>query len=276
MIHRIRDGLAWRLRPWRRYAFLARSFRNGMTLVSQFRRGAPCERVVLWDGTELAHPPSRGGMLETILEIWHDQVYTGSFYRPAPGDVVIDAGANVGLFSVWFARRFPHCRVIAYEPFAENYQMLERNIRAAGVTNVEPHQAGLGGCSGFGHMAAVGPRSLDHRLAVDSTNGDGTVPVQTFADVLRLAATPRIALFKVDIEGSEYDLFERAESEDLNLVDRFAIEFHEHVRPGVLDLIKAKLTPTHDVSVVAARPEYGMLYAKQTAGLRRERTPGHD
>jgi hypothetical protein len=111
-------------------------------------------------------------------------------------------------------------------------------------------------------MEAVGPQSLDHRLAADPGNGAGAVPVHTFADVLRLAAAPRIALFKVDIEGSEYDLFEYAEQKDLSKVELFAIEFHEHVRPGVLDLLKSTLASTHEVTTVAARPEYGMVYAK--------------
>jgi FkbM family methyltransferase len=39
-----------------------------------------------------------------------------------PGAVVLDIGANVGLFSEWAVRRWPGCSVIAYEPHPANAQ----------------------------------------------------------------------------------------------------------------------------------------------------------
>lgn len=263
MIRRIREGLAWRIRPWQRYAFLATKFRNGFGLAAQYRRHQPCDCVVLWDGTVLTYPRECHGMLETILEIWHDQVYTGTYYHPGHGDVVVDAGANVGLFSVWFARQHQDCQVIAFEPFTENFQTLEKNIASARVTNVKVHRAGLGAGPGFGQMEAVGQRSLDHRLIVNASAQPDSFPVYSFADVIELSSRKNIALFKVDIEGSEYDLFESARSEDLGRVQKFAIEYHEHLRPGVLDLLRLKLAATHELKVVSFRPEYGMLYASK-------------
>jgi FkbM family methyltransferase len=263
MMTRIREGLGWRWRRVGRLAFLARSFRNGLSLARRYRRKQPCGRAVLWDGTELHHPADRSGLAETILEIWYDRVYTGAFYRPKPGDVVIDAGANVGLFCVWLARAEPGCRVQAFEPFAENHRLLEDNIRSARVSNVEAHRAGLGGVTGRGVMESVGARSLDHRMKA-AGGGDGSVPVYSFADALQLAKAERVALFKIDIEGSEYDLFEAAEASDIARVDRFAIEYHEHTRPGVVELLKARLAHTHTVTVHPGGPGYGMLYATRT------------
>lgn len=264
---RIREGLGWRWRLMGRWAFLARSFRNGLSLARRYRRKQPCGRAVLWDGTEIRHPADRTGLAETILEIWYDRVYTGDFYRPKPGDVVIDAGANVGLFCVWLARSQPGCRVLAFEPFAENHRLLEENIRSARVSNVEAHRAGLGGATGRGTMEDVGTRSLDHRMRTDSEAGDGSVPVYSFADALGLAKAERVALFKIDIEGSEYDLFEAAAESSIARVDRFAIEYHEHTRPGVVDLLTARLAPTHTVTVHPCGPGYGMLYATRTRAV---------
>lgn len=260
MIGWLRDGLGWRWRLLRRYAFLVGAFRNGRELVARYRRRQPAGRAVCWDGTEFRHPDDRGGLVETILEVWFDRVYTGDFYAPRPGDVVIDAGANVGLFAVWLARRTPGCRVVAFEPFDENHRLLCANIRSAAVTNVEPHHAGLGGESGRGRMAEGGARSLDHRL--EPVADEGGVPVYSFADALRLAAAERVALFKIDIEGSEFPLFESAAAADLARVDRYAIEYHEHLRPGTLELLRCRLGTTHDVTVCPApHPGYGMLYA---------------
>jgi FkbM family methyltransferase len=50
----------------------------------------------------------------------------------------------------------------------------------------------------------------------------------------------RISLFKCDIEGGEYPLFESITDEQINLVDRFMIEFHENTN-GKINIIIDKL-----------------------------------
>jgi hypothetical protein len=74
-----------------------------------------------------------------------------------------------------------------------------------------------------------------------------------------------VALFKCDIEGSEYDLFHAAKSGDIQRVQRYAIEFHNNIRPGTLDLLRDRLSATHDLVIQSAGPDpqsgYGMLYA---------------
>lgn len=263
MITRLRDGLEWRWRALKRRWFLLRTFRNEAELARGLRAHSPIERAVCRDGTVLRYPPGRSGLAETLLEIWHDQVYSGPFYRPRPGDVVIDAGANVGLFSIWLARREPSCRILAFEPFAENFACLVENLRAARASSVEPRRAALAAGSGFGRMLDGGPRSLDHRLEAGGPGGNpDAVPVYSFREVMKLAGAGEVALWKVDIEGSEADLFRGAEADDLHRVRRFAVEYHENIRPGVLELLREKLQATHRLDV---RPEaegrYGMLYA---------------
>jgi FkbM family methyltransferase len=201
--------------------------------------------------------------------VWFDEVYTRGFYRPRPGDTVIDAGANVGLFSLWLARRHPTCRVLAFEPFDENYRLLVDNLAAAGASNVRPLRVGLAAGAGVGAMIDGGPRAQDHRLTAAPADGvgDTAVPTCGFADVLALAGADRVALFKCDIEGAERDLFEHADAVDLGRVARYAVEYHDHIRPGTLDLLRDRLGPTHELVVrPAATTGYGMLYATARAG----------
>lgn len=264
VISRLKDGLGWRWRVAQRYLYLASHFQNGLLLAARYRRHLPNVKAVCWDGTVFRHPSHRTGLAETIIEVWHDRVYTGEFYHPAPTDVVIDAGANVGLFAVWVARSNPRCRVIAFEPFAENFALLLENSGSAGVANLEAHHAALGGTAGRGQVKSVGNRSLDHRVVPSGEGMTGSVPIYSFADALRLAGTARVALFKIDIEGSEYDLFEHAEAADLARVDRFAIEYHDLIRPGTLELLRSRLAPTHEVVGESGEPgQYGMLYARR-------------
>jgi hypothetical protein len=55
--------------------------------------------------------------------------------------LIIDAGANVGYASIFFARKFPSSRVLAVEPQRANYELLLRNVAA--YPNVVPRRAAL-------------------------------------------------------------------------------------------------------------------------------------
>jgi FkbM family methyltransferase len=50
----------------------------------------------------------------------------------APGDVLVDIGANVGMYSIWAAKT-RGTRVFAFEPEAQNYALLNRNIALNGL-----------------------------------------------------------------------------------------------------------------------------------------------
>ena len=79
----------------RRYAYLLRTFRNGVQLSRCDRSGMPCGLAVTWGGRRIVHPANRGGLVGTLLEVWYEDCYLGDFYQPRPGDVVIDAGGHV-------------------------------------------------------------------------------------------------------------------------------------------------------------------------------------
>ena len=45
-----------------------------------------------------------------------------------PGDVVLDIGANEGLFSIMLAKLYPYLRIIAFEPVPRTFFQMIRNI----------------------------------------------------------------------------------------------------------------------------------------------------
>src|SRR5688572_25894753 len=91
----------------RMYLFLLRTFRNGLAMIQNLRKGGflsqgpAFDRLVFWNGRKIVHPPHRGGLLPILLEMYYDNVYRiGEFYQPKPGEVVVDVGAHVGLFTL--------------------------------------------------------------------------------------------------------------------------------------------------------------------------------
>jgi hypothetical protein len=57
--------------------------------------------------------------------------------------IVIDAGANVGAASLWFARAFPQAAIVAVEPDPENARLLRLNT--AGAPHVLIREAAIAG-----------------------------------------------------------------------------------------------------------------------------------
>jgi FkbM family methyltransferase len=128
-----------------------------------------------------------------------------------PGAVFIDFGANEGYFSVLASRLVgPHGTVIAVEPQSRLQEVIQTNLGANGCSNVR-----LVRCVVSGRTEKV---SLS--LAPDVNTGSSslfrqtkyvlpTEEVQGFSlvDFLDKVGVDRCDLMKVDIEGSEYDLF---------------------------------------------------------------------
>jgi FkbM family methyltransferase len=252
-------------RPWSfflsSYAVLLREFRNGGQLAWAHHQRRRIDRAQFWDGQVIANVDSREGFVETLVEIWGLTEYTvDGFYVPASGDVVLDVGANVGLFSVWAARHAPGIRVAAFEPFAENYEALIGNL-SGWEHQVRPFNIALGRSEGSGQMLATGERSLDHRLSPTALSGVPNVRVVTLSDAIRLTAADAIDFLKLDVEGAELDVIEGADTETLRRIRKIAIEYHDNIRPGTLSRLKEILQATHRIASVRGQ-EYGILQAE--------------
>lgn len=71
----------------------------------------------------------------------------------APGAVLVDIGANVGMYTIWAAKT-RGTRVFAFEPESQNYALLNRNILRNGISNLATaYCASLSDTVGFGHLA---------------------------------------------------------------------------------------------------------------------------
>src|SRR3954467_990969 len=57
--------------------------------------------------------------VETYLHVMHNLDY--DLPIDPPPRTIIDAGAHVGLASIWFARHYPEARIVAVELEPENY-----------------------------------------------------------------------------------------------------------------------------------------------------------
>src|ERR1017187_2587488 len=81
---------------------------------------------------------------EAALGIFKEVFVAGEYHFAAssPNPVVVDAGANIGLASLYFHLLYPECRVVAFEPDVAAFSALRQNVQANGL-NVQCVNAGL-------------------------------------------------------------------------------------------------------------------------------------
>ena len=224
-----------------------RSLADGPRLGWRFnlRHLAPVRRQ--WElasavrGYGVIHHRRRSSDLQTIREIFGQNVYdlSGNPHFAAlrrryeamlaAGDVpvIVDAGANIGAASVYFARAFPRARVVAIEPDPGNARIARLNVAAwPGVMLVE-------GAIGAEPGVVMIDRTLPDNNAVQTVRvaeGAG-VAVHTVPGLLGMVPGGRLLIVKVDIEGFESDLFAR-NTEWVGEAPVVIVEPHDWLMPG--------------------------------------------
>lgn len=117
---------------------------------------------------------------------------------PASG-LFVDVGANVGLISFAVARRSPHARVLAFEPFAPNVSSWKRNRDLNRACRAEVEACAVGDRVGTASFQS----SEDSGWGHVSGDGDLAVSMTTLDRYCEDHQIPRIDVLKIDAEGGE-------------------------------------------------------------------------
>jgi FkbM family methyltransferase len=128
---------------------------------------------------------------------YHEIFFQGDYrcLTIRPNDIVLDAGANTGLFSIWAASR---CRsVIAVEPAPETFNLLKLNKRINKADNVFVINKALSDHDGYVTMGGDG--------ATFKIEQRGTIIASTTIDSLLKGLALNVDVVKMDVEGAERD-----------------------------------------------------------------------
>ncbi|MFJ9893601.1 FkbM family methyltransferase [Streptomyces sp. NPDC091280] len=142
-----------------------------------------------------------------LFGVWEPHLTAWMRSRLAPGDLLVDAGAHTGYYTVLASRLVgPAGRVVAIEPSPVFHQALTANIAANGCGgNVRTVNAAVSETPGrltfylerdtnLGGTTAVRPRTVEATFEADAA------PLPTLLTAEELAAA---RLIKIDVEGGE-------------------------------------------------------------------------
>jgi FkbM family methyltransferase len=134
----------------------------------------------------------------------------------APGDTVVDVGANKGSYLWWMSRAVRHGRVVAFEPQARLADYLRTVVRACRLHNVTVEDKAVSDRSGRMVLHVPGESdspgaSLEQRVAQREPCRPVEVELVTLDEYFAGARSGRIAALKVDVEGHEFAVFRGAQ-----------------------------------------------------------------
>jgi FkbM family methyltransferase len=147
--------------------------------------------------------------------------------RLSPGDIVFDVGAYCGATSHSFSHAVgPQGRVFAFEPDANNFEALQKNLARHELSNVTPIAKGLWSETTTLMFQSEGNLGS----AVSSTAGRKTslamIPVISLDDAIEETEISRLDFVKIDIEGAEVAVLKHAVSFWTRFHPDFMIEPH--------------------------------------------------
>jgi FkbM family methyltransferase len=143
--------------------------------------------------------------------------------------IIIDAGANVGLFSILMKNRFPAAKVICIEPDKENCEVLRKNLSP--YNNVEIVNAGL--WNSVTKLTIQDKYNAGHSaLVVEEDAINGKVSAVTIGSLMQSYGLQQIDILKIDIETSEKEVFLKNYEQWLPKVRVIIIELHDWLKPG--------------------------------------------
>ncbi len=127
-------------------------------------------------------------------------------FSPKRWDVVVDAGAYSGHFTVLAAKIVgPTGKVIAFEPDPNNRRLLERNLKLNKVCNVVVSDKALWDRTGHTQMCIAGEGSSVMRDPINNRVEGYTVETVRAEDELDSLGVRKVDFVKMDVEGSEVE-----------------------------------------------------------------------
>jgi FkbM family methyltransferase len=157
----------------------------------------------------------------TFIQIFCERQYD-IFLKEEPS-IIIDCGGNIGLTSVFFKNKYPNAKIITIEPEINNYKLLVKNTNH--YTNIVPLRKGIWNKSCY--LRIINPQGNNDAFIVEESPNITDIQAISLTDLIKEYNIHSIDILKIDIEGSEKELFDIGYENWLPLVKVLVVELHD-------------------------------------------------
>ena len=203
---------------------------------------------------------SRAGTtdFEIINEIYVVKEYSKLLRYLKKGSVVIDVGAQMGIFSIFSALRDKSIKVYSYEPFLPNYTLFEKNIKLNNLSKqIFPFNKGVGKKNEMRSFTISDKNTGGHGFYCTDSSKKIQIKTISLKEVFEENKIKKCDFLKMDCEGAEYEILFNTPDNYLKKIKSITMEYHDN--GNVAELKKFLEKKGFKVSVVGDAD--GLLYA---------------
>ena len=182
----------------------------------------------------------RGGVVSVnefmTLYIYKEIFVDGCYDVPlsmSSEPLIVDVGANTGLFIIRMKQLYPRSHVFGYEPMPSNYTQLRRNLELSKCHDCQIFRRGVAGIARkdklFIHRSNIG----GHSIHKSEAGGDDYIEVDlvdVYGMLEPLNGMP-CDLLKLDCEGAEYEIIKSISKEMAKKIKKIVFE----ITPSLYD-----------------------------------------
>ena len=102
----------------------------------------PIKQIELSNGWPLFYR-SQLNLKVLVREFLEDDIYGRNGVSVKDGDVILDVGANIGVFATWIGTKLNHGSIHCFEPIPETFEVLKKNTELQSHLKIGLHQVGI-------------------------------------------------------------------------------------------------------------------------------------
>lgn len=150
---------------------------------------------------------------------------------------IIDCGANIGLSTLYYRRKFPEAVIFSIEPEQNNFALLEENTKS--YSNITCIKMGVYGKNCNLYLIDIGEGEASYQVSEKSDKGIvlNTIQCKTIDSIMEEFKIQRIDILKMDIEGSEDSCLLTPQLLWIKKTKYLLVEIHENLRTGMKEEI---------------------------------------
>ncbi|ABR54313.1 methyltransferase FkbM family [Methanococcus vannielii SB] len=143
---------------------------------------------------------------------------------------IIDAGAYAGYSSIYFHEKYPEAEIIAIEPEKSNFNTLVKNTNK--IKQIISLNLGLWYKEAFLKVEDRKTGKWGFKVSEVLSTDEYDIKSTTIDNILDTQNWDKIDILKIDIEGSEKELFTKNSKKWINKVNVIVIELHDRINEG--------------------------------------------
>jgi FkbM family methyltransferase len=166
---------------------------------------------------------------QTIEEVFNNKCYQFKTTKRVP--VIIDAGSNIGIATLFFKATYPEAKIICFEPDPNTFEILKINVHVNHLKDITLINAAVSCIDGevdfYGQIDVNEPDTRGNSI-INLWGQQRDICNEIKINSVKLSSyiNDEIDFLKLDIEGAEEQVLSEL-SDKIKFCKSMAIEFHE-------------------------------------------------